>query len=419
MKKKEKISVIAGLYGNALEWYDFLLYASFAPLFAEIFFPTKLSSFASLMATYSVFAVSFLMRPIGGAVLGHIADHIGRRKALILSVSVMTLSTACIGFLPAFHSVGIIAPILFTLLRMIQGLAVGGELPGSATFLIEHMFAHRRGFAGSLVLSTAFLGIFVGSLTASLLSASSSPDFLSTWGWRLAYLFGAVLGLFGIYLRTKSFESPAFSHAKPTAELPAKLVFVRYPKYLLLAITFTSIMALANYVLIAYVSTFLVKSEGMSLHNALVINFIAIFVLTLLIPLLGLLSDVVGRRPVFLYGLGSLLLATFPIFWLLMSGHWYPILFGEILLAIVLAPINATVPTIIAEMFPTAVRASGTSIGYNIGQAVFGGTVPLVALTLIKLTGNKIAPAWYILGASLVVFIVAVFFLKESFQKKL
>lgn len=413
----EKRSIIAGLFGNALEWYDFLLYASFAPIFAEYFFPSHVS-FISLMATFGVFAIGFLMRPLGGVLIGHYADNKGRRKALIFSVSLMTAATFCIGLLPTFSQVGVLAPILFTLLRLIQGLAVGGELPGSTTFLIEHMAAHGRGFAGSLVLSTAFLGIFIGSLTASILSYAFTYEDLIHWGWRIAYLMGGLLGVLGISLRIKSVEPEIFTGIRPSQELPAKIILTRYKWDLFLSVFFTSIMAIGNYVLIAYVTTFLVKSEQFPLHHALLINFIALFVLTLLIPLMGWLSDRTGRRPVFIGGLLSLLFLTFPIFWLLLSKSWWLVLGGEVLLSLTLAPLNATVPTIIAEMFPTQIRASGTSIGYNIGQALFGGTVPLVALGLIELTKSKLAPAWY-LFAWVIVVLFASRFLQETYQKRL
>lgn len=417
MNRAEKRSVIAGLYGNALEWYDFLLYASFAPIFAEIFFPAD-EHFISLITTFSVFAIGFLMRPIGGALLGHLADYAGRRQALIASVTIMSVATLLIAFIPSYQQVGMLAPITLTLLRLIQGIAVGGELPSSATFLIEHMFANRRGLAGSLVLSTAFLGIFIGSLTASGLSAYFNQQDLVSYGWRIAYLVGGLLGFFGIYLRVKSVESKQFLAAKPNQELPAKLVFTRHLKQLTLAVIFTSIMAIGNYVLIAYVTTYLVKTADFALRDALIINFISLFLLTILIPVMGLLSDIIGRKPVFLAGLAGMLLFTFPIFWLLMQGSWAYALCAQMLLALVLAPLNASVPTIIAEMFPTSVRASGTSIGYNIGQAFFGGTVPLVALSLIEFTGNHYAPAWYVFGfAVLVVF--ATRYLRESFDRGL
>lgn len=414
MNRDERMSVIAGLYGNALEWYDFLLYASFAPLFAVIFFPSQVP-FISLIATFGVFAIGFIMRPIGGVLLGHYADYAGRRKALILSMCIMTVATTAIALLPNFYTAGIIAPILFTLLRLMQGMAVGGELPGSTAFLIEHMYAHRRGFAGSLVLCTAFLGIFAGSLTASTLSAAFSYDYLLDWGWRFAYLLGGFLGIFGIHLRIKSMESSAFLKAQIVKELPAKLVFTQYKVQLLMSIVFTSLMALGNYILIAYVTTFLVKSEGFLLPQALFINLLALLLLTILIPIMGHFSDLFGRKPILLIGITGMFLFIFPCFWLFISGNWWYALWGELLLSCVLASLNATVPTIIAEMFPTSVRASGISIGYNLGQAIFGGTLPLVALTLIEITGNKLSPAWYVFLFSIGV-LIAWKFLKESYQ---
>lgn len=417
MDPTKRKSIFAGLYGNTLEWFDFLLYANFTPLFAHLFFPSD-TYFVSLLLTFGVFSVGFFMRPLGGVLLGHYADRIGRRKTLIFSVSIMTSSTACIALIPDFNSLGIISPLLFIFFRLIQGIAVGGELPSSTTFLIEHMADHRRGFAGSLVLSTAFLGIFLGSFTASLLSVLLTEDSLRTWGWRLAYLIGAVLGLIGIYLRITSVEPATFLKAKPTTELPAKIVFFGYPRKLVLAIIFTSILAMSNYLLIAYITSFLVKSEGFLLKDALVANFIALLVLTLLIPLMGLLSDYFGRKPIFLLGTLGIFIFIYPLFILFSSGIWWQILLGEIVLAIILAPLNAAVPTMLAEMFPTAIRASGVSIGYNIGQAVFGGTMPLVSLTLVELTGNKYAPAFYILFW-VVIAIIAARSTRETYLDKL
>ncbi|TAL58686.1 MAG: MFS transporter, partial [Legionella sp.] len=371
--------------------------------------------FVSLIATFGVFALSFIMRPIGGAIMGHYADYAGRRKVLILSMTIMTLATTAIAFLPGFNTLGIASPILFTLLRLMQGMAVGGELPGSTAFLIEHTFTKYRGFAGSLVLCTGFLGIFLGSLTAAILSASFSYEYLLDWGWRFAYGIGGVLGIVGIYLRMKSKETSAFLKASVSGELPAKLVFTKYRWELFLSVIFTSILALGNYVLIAYVTTFLVKDQGFSLSDALMINLLALFLLTALIPLFGYCSDLYGRKSMLFLGLAGMFLFIFPCFFLFLSGNWWYCLWGELLLSVVLAPINATVPTVIAELFPTTVRASGISIGYNLGQAFFGGTLPLVALTLIEITGNLLAPAWYVFLFNVVVLITWLF-LKETYK---
>lgn len=417
MNGNEKRSVLAGLYGNALEWYDFLLYASFAPIFADIFFPTKIH-FVSLIATFSLFAIGFIMRPIGGLLLGHYADNAGRRKALILSMCIMTVSTSLIAVLPDFHSWGILAPVLFSTLRLIQGLAVGGELPGSTTYLIEHMFKNRRGLAGSLVLSSAFLGIFIGALTASMISTVFNENFLYAWGWRLPYLLGGLLGILGIYLRVRSVESPSFLRTVHSKEIPAKVVFTRYRKPLVISILITSILALSNYVLIAYLNTYLVNTENFLLKDALLINLIALALLTVLIPFMGYLSDIIGRKPIFMVALILLLILIFPVFHLLLSDNWWKILLSELILAMILAPINATVPTIIAEMFPTQVRASGISISYNIAQAVFGGTMPLISLTLINLSGNNYAPAWYVFVWCIIV-LAASYNLTESYKNEI
>lgn len=413
MEKHDKLNIIAGLYGNALEWYDFMLYASFAPLFAKIYFPTN-TYFISLLTTFAVFSIGFFMRPLGGALLGHYADYAGRRKALIVAIVTMTLATAIIAALPGFYSIGLISPVLFVLFRLIQSIAIGGELPGTTTFLIEHTKSNRRGFIGSLVLSTAFLGIFFGALVAAILSKVMTAEDLLQWGWRMAYLFGAVLGVMGIYLRFKSKETNEFLKNEKSSALPAKVVITVYKYKLLMAIIFTGVMASSNYAIIAFITNFLLRTEHLLLSDVLTINFISLLTLTALIPVAGILSDYFGVISVFLCGIFSLPTLIFPIFYLLSRGSLAYALYGELLLVLAIAPINATLPTILASMFPTAIRASGVSIGYNIGQAVFGGTLPLIALTLVEYTGNKFAPAWYLFVLALVAIIAALYLQKEE-----
>lgn len=417
MDQHRKLNIIAGLYGNALEWYDFMLYASFAPLFAKLYFPTN-DDFISLLTTFAVFSMGFFMRPLGGALLGHYADYVGRRKALIVAIVVMTLATAVIALLPDYQSIGILSPLLFVIFRLIQSLAIGGELPGAATFLIEHSAGHRRGFIGSLVLSTAVLGIFFGSFVAAMLSQILTAANLLQWGWRAAYLFGAALGLGGIYLRMKSRETYEFLKNEKSAELPAKLIFTLHKYKLLMAIIFTGILASSNYLIIAFITTFLVRAEHMLLDNALVINFISLFMLAILTPCTGLLSDHFGIKKVFLAGVLSLLIFIFPAFFLFTRGSLTYALCGELLIVFTIAPINATLPTILASLFPTAVRASGMSIGYNIGQAMFGGTMPLIALSLVEYTGHKIAPAWYLFVMALIAMIAANYLPTEIKENK-
>lgn len=405
MTSDEKRSVFAGLYGNALEWYDFLLYANFAPVFARYFFPMEVP-FLSLLATFAVFALGFLVRPLGGILLGLYADRLGRRQALVISVCTMTASTLAIALLPGFNTMGIMAPLLFVGLRMIQGIAVGAELPGSTTFLVEHMSEKHRGFAGSLILTTAFIGTLTGALVASLLSHAFSASFMLSMGWRIAYLFGALLGLIGIYLRLKSIDPAIYSHNRTDKASPIRSLLSTHRQELLFATFLTSILAIGNYLLIAWLTTFLVETRKFPLSEALSINVIGMLTLTLLIPFMGWLSDKLGRRPVFLAGALGLAVLIFPLFWLLLEKNWWHILFAAMVFAALLAPLNATVPTMLAEMFPTAMRATGVAAGYNLGQALFGGTLPMVAFALVEYTGNVYAPAFYVLAFAAIALLV-------------
>jgi len=399
-----KSNIIAGLYGNALEWYDFLLYASFSSLFAKLFFPSH-SYFISMVSTFGVFALGFLIRPLGGIVLGHCGDKLGRRKTLIISVSLMTLATLLISLLPSYQQIGILAPLLFTLLRLLQGFAVGGELPNSATFLIESIAVKHKGLAGSLTFSTAFLGILAGAAVATGITNFISGEPLM-WSWRLAYLLGGLLGIIGIYLRVRSYESQQYLQNKsPSTHLPCAEVFTHYKVPLLFSVLLTSVLAAGNYTLIAYATVFLTKSSGFTLPDALKINFLALFTLTVLIPVMGLLSDRIGYQRLFNLGLVSIILFIFPVFILLNQHNFSHALYGELLLSVLLSPINATISTLVTDMFPVDIRASGISIGYNIGQALFGGTAPLIALTLVEYTGNPLSPAWYIFGWTIIVLI--------------
>lgn len=412
MSDHNRLNITAGLYGNALEWYDFLLFASFSPIFAKLFFPSH-SYFISLVSTFGVFALGFLIRPLGGFVLGYYGDKLGRRKTLIFSITIMTLATLLIAFLPSYSHIGLAAPILFMLLRLLQGFAVGGELPNSATFLIESIAQKHKGLAGSLTFSTAFLGIVAGAGVATAISNMISPEQLN-WAWRYAYVLGGLLGLIGIYMRLRCTESPVYlEHTHTASKTPFKIIFAEYKLTLFTAALMTSILAAGNYLLIAYTTVFLTKTIGFTLAQALEINFIALFLLVILIPMMGLIADVIGCQKLYKLGLILILVGIFPVFLLLKQADFIHALYGEIILAILLAPINATIATIITDMFPVNIRASGISMGYNIGQGLFGGTVPLISLTLIEYTGNVLAPAWYIFGLALVV-LISIGFLKTK-----
>lgn len=399
MKAKNSWNVIAGLYGNALEWFDFVLYASFAPILATLFFPNT-NVLLSLLATFGVFALGFIARPLGGLILGFYSDLFGRRRALLVALSVMSAACFFIGFLPTYASIGVLAPILLTFLRTLQGLAMGGEFPSSTAYLIEILHLKRRSFAGSLPLCVGFFGMFCGAITATLTSSLLSKQHLFQYGWRLAFIGGAVLGVIGIYLRLKSRESELFLQEQDKNIHPLKMLFTKYKLKLFVGFVFTSILALGNYLLIAFTPSYLVKLGGFRLQDASLICLVALFCVTILIPLGGILADRHGRRPVFLTGVIGLIVAAFPIFWLLQQHSFALALLSQIILAFCLGPINGTVPVILSEMFITPIRNSGISLSYNLSQAVFGGTAPLIAFFLIDITHSVyMTPVYLVLCA--------------------
>lgn len=396
--------LIAGLFGNALEWYDFILFANFASIIATLFFPSS-DSMTALLLTFAVFATGFLVRPIGAILFGYIGDHLGRRTALITSISIITLPTLFIGLLPTYSSIGLAAPVLLTLLRILQGIAISGEMNSAATYLVEHAKKNRRGLAGSLVMCSAITGILTGAVMSYLMTTFLATDSLYSWGWRLPFWFSGVLGIAGLIVRLRTKESPKFLQ-KITHEIqsPLKRVFIHFRKELLLSFFLTSVMAVGNYIFLAYIMTYLVKSLHFSMHAASVINLAGLVMTVITIPCMGLLSDKIGRKPVFKAGLYGIFIMAMPIFWLYTQNQFIYALAGNMIFGLILAPIAALIPTLLAELFPTHVRNSGTTIGYNLCLAIFGGTAPLVSLSLVDISGSDYAPGIYMMLCALISF---------------
>jgi proline/betaine transport protein TphA len=417
-----KKTIFAGIFGNALEFYDFSVYAFFAPLLADFFFPNK-DPLVSLLLTLSVFAVSFLVRPIGGIFFGYLGDHFGRKKALITTIVLMSGSTCLLGLLPGYASIGIGAPILLVLCRLAQGIAVSGELTTAMSYLVEHAHHQRRGFIGSLAMCSGIGGTALGSAVAALVTAMLGQEQLLSWGWRVPFLLGGLLGLFGLYLRLSSEETSHFLHAKEakqTTEKPSLFNHYRKLDYrpIVFAVLVTCIMAIGNYFVIGYFSVFLIKTLGHPANIVTLMNFISLLVFTLLLPVFGWLSDRIGRKPVLMLGMIGLSLVIHPIFWLLQQQSTPLMYLGMLLFVCFQAPIASTIPTTLAEMFPVHTRNSSISLGYNLSLALFGGTAPLVAVQLTASSHNFYAPAWYlIVGAG--ISLLTLWKITESYQRPL
>lgn len=422
MNPSKKNTIFAGIFGNALEWYDFTTYAFFAPVIASLFFPAK-DQFTSLLMTFGVFAASFIVRPIGAIFFGYFGDHFGRKQALIISILVMTIPTLLLGLLPNYASIGIAAPLFLTLLRLLQGIAVSGEIATAISFLVEHSHESRRGFTGSLAMCSAFVGIVTSSAIATLITELVTYEQLTTWGWRIPFLMGGLLGFVGLWMRLKTKETEHFKKTQAADTANKKIsIFEHYSnlqyKPILISILVISIMAIGNYLVIGYFNTFLIKTLGHPAREVMAINFVSLLLMTLLLPIMGIISDKIGRKPVLFSGIIAFFILSLPIFWLLQQPNLYYVFAGEMIFVIVLSSIAALVPTTLAEMFHTAARNSGVSLGYNISLGLFGGTAPIIALVLVESTNNYFAPAWYLM-ASAVVSLIALLSVQESYQKKL
>lgn len=390
--------ILTSISGNALEWYDFALYGYFASIIAKLFFPLQ-SEFASLMVTFSVFASGFIVRPVGGAIFGHIGDKYGRRSALIISIALITIPTALIGVLPTYQSIGLAAPVLLTVLRLLQGIAVSGELTGSGAFLIESAPDKRRGLYGSLIMCSTYVGLLIGSGIGGLVTVIFSQTQIETFAWRIPFLVSFIFGLVAFLLRFKCEESQMFTIVESQNNLlksPIKTTFFNYFPQSSLIFLLSSSLAVAIYLLSAYLPTYF-SSNGMSLKMSMLASFTGLFALSLLVPVMGYLSDKISRKLVLGFGVLGFILFPYWIFKIASVGTLESSIGAEMLIAVFLAPIAGTLMAVLSETFPTNVRYTGISIAYNTSMTVFGGTTPLIAIYLTKSFNNSIAPAYYLI----------------------
>ncbi len=419
-ERAAKKAVTAGAIGNFVEWYDYSVYGFFATVIASQFFPSE-DPVASLLATFAVFAVAFFMRPVGAFVFGHYGDTIGRRNTLAAAVILMGIATLMIGVLPSYGQIGVLAPILLVVARLLQGFSAGGEWSGSAAFMVEYAPENKRGLYGSWQQFSIVAGLLVGSGMGALLGAVLSEDALNAWGWRIPFILGMVVALVGLYLRLRIEDTPAFRRIEEKEEIteaPVKASFTAHGGESVTAIGFTVAWTVAYYILLTYMPTYVSRTLGLPLTQALLSNAIGLVVLMVLIPFTGAISDRMGRKPLLIAFSVLIALLTYPLFLLASTQVFVFIVLAQVLFGIIISLFSGPGPAALVEMFPTNVRYSALGVSYNLAVAVFGGTAPFIATYLISRTGSNLAPGIYlIVGAVITLFFVSR--MKETYREPL
>ncbi|MGH8780966.1 MFS transporter [Paraburkholderia sp.] len=400
--------VFSSSVGNALEWFDFLVYGYFAAIIAKQFFPTHDEWLSTLLAI-ATFSISFLMRPLGAVVLGVYGDRKGRKAALTLAIALMMVGTFTMAVMPSYAVIGLAAPVLVLLARLVQGFAVGGEFGSATAFMVEHS-ATRRGYYASWQFASQGLAAITAAAFGSLLTAWMPPEQLSSWGWRVPFVFGLLVGPVGYYIRSHLDETPEFVAAQRERAAAAKadgkdeqkgVSFSNQWVNLILAIGIVAQSTVGVYVLQLYMPLYAVKQ----LHMAAAASF-GVVVLNgglqfLLSPVMGALSDRIGRIRIMLTTSVLMGVLIYPMFALL-ERHptigWLLLLQG--MAGIFKAAYSGPMPALMSEIFPTRVRSTGLSIAYSIGVTIFGGFAPTIVETFIHLTGDKLAPSYYVLTAA-------------------
>jgi MFS transporter, MHS family, proline/betaine transporter len=420
-----KRAVGAMALGNAMEWFDFGVYSYIAVTLGQVFFPSSSPS-AQLIATFGTFAAAFLVRPIGGMVFGPLGDRIGRQRVLAMTMILMACGTFAIGLIPSYASIGIAAPALLLVARLVQGFSTGGEYGGAATFIAEFATDKRRGFMGSFLEFGTLIGYVFGAGTVALLTATLSHEALLDWGWRIPFLIAGPLGLVGLYIRLKLEETPAFKREAEAREADEKArpkmtlasLLKQHLRPFLLCVGLVLIFNVTDYMALSYLPSYLSATLHFSETWGL---SLVLIVMVLMMPMTlaaGRLSDAIGRKPVMLAGCVGLIALSIPALMLIQTAAVLPVFCGLLILGALLSCFTGVMPSALPALFPTPIRYGALAIGFNVSVSLFGGTTPLVAAWLVDSTHNLMMPAYYLMGAA-VIGIVAVLALHETARRPL
>ena len=389
--------LISGMIGNGFEWYDFALYGQMAFIIGHLFFPSG-DPVAQSLAAFAAFAVAFVFRPLGAVLFGWIGDRFGRKKALVAAILMMAIPTGAIGLLPTYEQIGYLAPILLVLIRILQGLSLGGEFGGAITYIVEHSEGKKRGLYGSSLIISLILGFLFGSFVVALVQGSMSEAAFESWGWRIPFLLGVVIGVVGFYIRHGCAESPAYEQAKAEGALadnPVRDAATKHWRLMLRAFCIYTAVTMPFYLVAIYFISYSKSWLNLSAGDALSIN-VAAMLLMLVGAIIGaMLSDRIGRKRLMSGAALAVMAMVIPTMMYMQIGDVSSALLWQCLLGLVIGVYVGPIPALLVEIFPTSIRYTGMSLALNAATVVFGGTTPLVCITLLEWTQSPLAIAFY------------------------
>lgn len=405
--RMRKVIMAAGV-GHFVEWFDFGLYGTLASVIAIHFFKEG-DPQAALLSSFAVFGAGFVMRPLGGLVFGSMGDRVGRKNTLALVILITSGATLVMGLLPTWQQVGLLAPILLMIVRLVQGFAAGGESSGATTLLAEYAPSNRRGFVSSFVDVFGFLAFVFGAGLVLIFTLTLGSEALNSWGWRVMFALALPLGVSGLYLRRRLEDTPEFRAVKARgglAKAPLRTSLSRWWKALLFCVGFVVLKSVGHWILQTFMPSYLQTDLGYGQTTSYAVTVIGLLAISLLVPVFGLASDRFGRKPIMLIGVAGFLLLTYPTLMLMGAGSFAAAAVAMVFLGVFMAAYDGAMSAAMTELFPTNVRYGSMAIAYNVAVAIFGGITPWFSQSLITWTGNQFAPAFYVMAAALVTGIV-------------
>lgn len=392
--------ILAAVIGNILEFYDFILFGFLAPTLASLFFPTT-SKIASLLSILAIFAVGFFIRPLGGVIFGHIGDKYGRKQALSLSIFLMSIPTFSIGLIPSYSQIGLLAPLILVLCRLLQGLCAGGEYNGSAIFTLEHSDERKHGLMGGLIIMGCVFGAFLGSLASYIVQL----DFMPNYAWRFSFFVGVIIGFLGYWIRTKLMETPIFENAvtnKQIKKIPILSVIKEKRKSMMVVMGIGGFCGCIHYCQVVFLNTYLSEFVGYDANLVRMLVPLIIFSLLTALPIAGYLSDKLGIYKVATISAISSIVLAYPIFIMLNTGSFVNLVIVSIILSCLNSSFVAPSHAIMLKAFTPNQRYSGISFGFGLGMSYLGGTTPFIATYLIKVTDSLLSPASYLIFCAII-----------------